>query len=289
MDRLTLSALSVAVLVSVGCVAGAAVSGMTGSFERDLPVTAPVDLTVVSGAGWVQIRPGETGHVHVIGRVHTYGVFWTGLDAEAQLKRLEASPPIEHDGNTVRIGETADRWLLEHVSISYELTVPVDTRVRSHSGSGSLTIEGVGGAVEARTGSGSIRIANAPGPVKASAGSGSIAVQGAGQGLDARAGSGGIQARDVEGAVTAWTGSGAITLEGRPTRDWSVSAGSGSVTVRVPPDAGFDVDAHAGSGGIRISHPVQLVNTARHQLQGRVQGGGPRVQIHTGSGSIQID
>ena len=64
--------------------------------------------------------------------------------------RFETNPPISQTGNSIRITVPQDDWLRRHISISYELVGPRETRLRAHTGSGAL--------VDLRTGSGSVRI-----------------------------------------------------------------------------------------------------------------------------------
>jgi len=96
-----------------------------GSFERTLSVTGEVDLNVTTGSGSITVRPGESGRVYVKAQIRA-----RGGDAEEKVRRLEASPPIEQNGNVIRIGRIEDRELRRNVSISYELVVPATTRLK---------------------------------------------------------------------------------------------------------------------------------------------------------------
>lgn len=267
------------------------IASATGRFERRLTAAdGTVDLDVTTGSGSVDIRRGNGRDVTVVGVVRAHRGFWNGgSSAEERVRRIEANPPVSQAGNSVRIGYFDDASLPRNVSISYEITVPADTTVRSRTGSGSQRIDSLNGRVDVETGSGGIRVGRAGGAVAASTGSGSIEVLGAG-GLTARTGSGSIEASDIVGPVRAQTGSGGVTIGGTPTGDWTVRTGSGSIGLRLPADAGFDVDARTGSGGISANHPIELRGAvSRNHLQGRVRGGGPRIEASAGSGSIRLD
>ena len=71
---------------------------------------------------------------------------------------MESNPPIQQSGNDVRIGHIDDSELRHNISISYEVTVPAETQVRIETGSGSQTVEGVRGPLEANAGSGGLKI-----------------------------------------------------------------------------------------------------------------------------------
>jgi hypothetical protein len=262
----------------------------TGRFDRQMTVDGPVELDVRTGSGSINVRRGGSGQVRVVGEIRANRGFWNSSSAEERVRRIEANPPITQSGNSIRIGDFDDRDMPRNVSISYEIIVPQETSVRSRTGSGSQRIDSVTGRVDTETGSGSIRVGEVTGPVIASTGSGSIAVLGAGGGLSAKTGSGSIDASGIRGSVRANTGSGGVSIEGTPTSDWTVRTGSGSIGLRLPPDAGFEIDVRTGSGSINTNHPIELRGTlSRRHLQGRVRGGGPRIDASAGSGSIRLE
>jgi len=298
-----------------------------GSFERTLKVTGAVDLEVKTGSGSIQVRTGSADTVKVLGKIRARDSRWGGMSAQEKVRQLEANPPIEQDGNVIRIGQIEDRDLRNNVSISYELTVPAATKLRSGTGSGSQTIDGINGPLEASTGSGSLHIANIGDEVRASTGSGGIELSGVKGSLRASTGSGGIRASGIGGAINASTGSGSIELEqtapgdveattgsgsvrlsgvqgavrvrtgsgsiraqGTPTGEWRLHSASGGVTVRLPADAAFELNAHTSSGRVHTTHPVTVVGTlSPRELRGKVRGGGPLLDLSTSSGSIRIE
>jgi hypothetical protein len=268
----------------------AGVASAAGRFERELTSNGPVALDVRTGSGSIDIRRSTGTAVRVVGHIRANRGFWNSTSAEERVRRIEAHPPVSQNGNSIVIGEFEDRDSPRNVSISYEITVPAATSVRSRTGSGSHRIESLDGGVDAEAGSGSIRLGRIGGPVVASTGSGSIEVMGAGGGLTARAGSGSIEASGIVGGVRANTGSGRVNIEGSPTTDWTVRTGSGSIGLRLPDGAGFDLDVRTGSGSIDTRHPVELRGSmSRRHLQGRVRGGGPRIDASAGSGSIRLE
>jgi DUF4097 and DUF4098 domain-containing protein YvlB len=272
---------------SVDLEAGVASAG--GRFERELTTDGAVDLDVRTGSGSIDIRRGSGNEVRIVGNIRAHRGFWNSSSAEERVRRIEANPPVSQNGNSIRVGEFEERDLSRNVSISYEILVPARTSVRSRTGSGGHRIESLDGRVDAETGSGSIRLGRIGGPVVASTGSGSIEVAGAG-GLTARTGSGSIDATGIVGGVRANTGSGGVNIEGSPTTDWTVRTGSGSIGLRLPNDAGFNLDARTGSGSIDTRHPVELRGSiSRRHMQGRVRGGGPRIDASAGSGSIRLE
>ncbi len=269
-----------------------------GYFDRTLNVSGAVDLDVSTGAGSIDIRPGDASLVKVHSRIQARDD-WSNR-GEEKVRYLTANPPIQQNGNTIRIGRIEDFAYRNNVSISYEIVVPTDSQVRSetgsgririegitgrvnagagsgsidiskignevvaHTGSGSIDIDEVAGRVEASTGSGSIRAEHVSGPIKARTGSGTLTLQQTPsersgiRDVEANTGSGSIDASGIDGSLRAGSASGSITASGAPSGDWEVSASSGSVTLHLGADAAFDLHAHAGSGQITVDHPLTI-------------------------------
>jgi DUF4097 and DUF4098 domain-containing protein YvlB len=277
-------------LAGAACEMDVQASSASGSFERTLAVDGPVDLEVSTGSGSIRVAPGGATEVRVVGRMRAYDgvVAWSRLDPAERIKGLIANPPVEQSGNTIRIGDVGDRELRRHVSISYELLVPPQTKLRSRSGSGDLEVAAISGPVDARTGSGTIQIGKIRGQASATTGSGDISVLAA-SGIDARAGSGSVRAENITGPVSVRTGSGDISVDGEPSDAWEIRAGSGDVNIRVKEGSSFDLNARTGSGGIHTDPPILVSGSlSRNHLQGRVGNGGQRVDVMTGSGSITL-
>jgi hypothetical protein len=275
--KITSVGLLVLLVASTGCRLDAQTRA-EGMFDRTLAVGGPVTLEIRTGSGSIDIRRGPAESIRVIGRIRA-GSSWFRSDVEEQVRRLEAAPPIEQDGDTIRVGRTSDSSLFRNISISYEVTVPMDTRVQSHTGSGSQTISDLDGPVDASTGSGRVNLRN------------HINVSQAGEAdVSVATGSGGIDVRGARRALHARAGSGSIELEGRPAGNWDVETGSGGVRIDFSDDSAFELNARTGSGSINMTHPITpLDSRSRTRLRGTVRGGGSRVDLSTGSGSIQID
>jgi DUF4097 and DUF4098 domain-containing protein YvlB len=305
-----------------------ALAAEEGSFDRTLFVTGPVQLDVGTGSGSIEVTAGASGSVEVHGVIRARSGFFSATDAADKVRRIEENPPIEQEGNVIRIGRPVieDESLLEGVSISYHIVVPTETALVSKSGSGSQTLSDLKGPVEATAGSGSLTLGSIGGEVMAHAGSGSIRIDGVGGSLEVKTGSGSIDARAVQGAITASAGSGTIDLEqtgegdvavnsgsggvrvrgirgglrvstssgsiraqGEMVRDWSLEASSGGITLELSPEASFELDASTNSGGIDSERPLTVTGRmSRRTLRGTVGSGGPRLEIETSSGSIVI-
>ena len=299
-----------------------------GKFERTLQVNGSVDLDVTTGSGGIDVRSGGSSIVQIYGNVRanddwknnaeekvrylianppveqTANIIRIGrIDNEAYRNNVSISYEIVVPENTtvrLKSGSGSERIASVHGPVdvttgSGSITMSaIGDDVKAHTGSGSIEIDGVTGRVEVSTGSGSIRAEHISGPIAARTGSGSMTldqVPGGNGDLDVEAstGSGRIAISGVHGSLHASTGSGGITASGFPAGDWKLSASSGSITTRLDAGAAFDLYAHASSGSISVDYPVTVTGSLnKHELRGKVRGGGSLVELHTGSGSIAI-
>jgi hypothetical protein len=303
------TARSFAVLVSLVLAAGLnAAASIQGSFERTFQVSGPADLEVLTRSGDITVRSGPAGNVTVRGKIHI-GDRWFSGDRQAAVSEIEKNPPIRQAGDSIHI----DYLNVRDISIDYEITAPADTKVRTQSGSGDQTIEGLHATLDLESGSGDMRLRDLDGEIHLHTGSGDVeahevsssftAETGSGDiRLDARGsgdvhvhtGSGNVELRGVNGGLQAETGSGDVTVAGVQTGTWEIRAHSGNVEIELPSNAAFDLDASTGSGEVVVGRPVTMivqgrVREARHSVNGKVAGGGPRLTIHTGSGDVRIN
>jgi DUF4097 and DUF4098 domain-containing protein YvlB len=307
MRRVFLNSLVViaCVLLATGL---AAASSEQGHFEKTLQVSGAADLDVMTRSGDVTVRNGPAGTISIIGRIHV-GNRWFGGGREADVEGIEKNPPISQSGNTVRI----DYVNYRDISVDYEITAPPDTKLRTKTGSGNVTVEGMRAGLDAETGSGDVRLRDLAGDLRIHTGSGNIEAKGAAGPFEARAGSGDIRIEEtskgdvrvdtgsgnvevsgIDGGLRASTGSGDVRVDGKPTSNWSVKTGSGNADLRLASEAAFDVDLSTSSGSIVVGQPVTTtiqgrVEDAHKTIRGKVRGGGPEIAVHTGSGDIRID
>jgi hypothetical protein len=282
-------------------------ASVIGTFDRSFEVSGPVDLEVLTRSGDITVRSGSPGSVSVHGKIHS-GNSWFLGDRKTDVQALQGNPPIRQNGNSIRI----DYVNLRNLSVDYEITVPEDTTVRAHTGSGDQTVEGVRGNVDLESGAGDLRLARLTGDlhfhtgsgnvrgsrisggVRGKAASGDLEIEEIGSGdIDIRTGSGNITVHGISGGFRAEAGSGDIRGEGTPKNMWSIRTGSGNVTLRVPSDLAFDVDVSTSSGSVTMGHPVTTtvqgrIQESRKSIVGRVRGGGPTISVHTGSGDIHV-
>ncbi|MGB7554179.1 MAG: DUF4097 family beta strand repeat-containing protein [Candidatus Korobacteraceae bacterium] len=277
-----------------------------GHFDRTLTVSGTASLDITTGSGDITVKAGGSDKVVVHGTVRASNDWFSS--GESAIHTVDSNPPIQQNGNSIRIGYNLPEDVRRHVSISYEITVPADTAVQAHSGSGSLSVEGVraevqaetgsgeirvrdvGGHSHVQTGSGSIRAENVAAPFYAHTGSGDIEAELTGSGdVDVQTGSGGAHVRGVKGSLRAHSGSGDLSADGSVGGPWNLHTGSGSIRLAVGTGSGFNLDVHTSSGSVHSDLPITVQGSmGNHELKGTVRGGGPDVEVSTGSGDVDI-
>ena len=256
-------------------------------FERRLSVSASPDIFVSTGSGSVQINPGSDSEIHI--KAHVHAGWNAGGETDAHITRIVQNPPITQSGNTIHIGDVnhEDRKLYNNITIDYEITAPRASALNLRSGSGDVSVNELGRFLKADSGSGSIRAHGIAGPAEMHTGSGDIELQQKAAGeVKTSTGSGSIRLNGINGAVTARTGSGDIEVNGNIVAASRLQSGSGSIRAHVTRETHLEVDAATGSGSIRIPGSS---SSDRHHVSAPINGGGPVLEIHTGSGDIEVN
>src|ERR1700686_1224492 len=140
-----------------------------GTFDRSFQVSGPVDLEVLTKSGDITVRNGAAGAVSIHARIHS-GNSWFGGDHKTEVQELQKNPPIKQNGNSIRV----DYVNMNNISVDYEITVPVETAVRAHTGSGDQVVEGIKGNIDLQSGSGDLKLARLTGEMRFQTGSGNV-------------------------------------------------------------------------------------------------------------------
>jgi DUF4097 and DUF4098 domain-containing protein YvlB len=213
-------------------------------------------------------------------------------DIRSRIQQIVNQPPVAQDGNAVHVGEVNDRSLFNNITIDYEISAPANAALNLHSGSGDIDIDQVGRFLSASSGSGNVRAHQVHGPADLGSGSGDIELEDTASGdVKAHTGSGNIRIHAFDGSLNAKTGSGDIEGEGNLHGSSVLTSGSGNIRLHLAPANHFDFEATTGSGDIRLHYPgaPQQDEHNRHHLTAAINGGGSPLELHTGSGDIEVD
>ena len=161
---------------------------------------------------------------------------------------------------------------------------------------GHIQLGNVGGPAELETAGGHIGVGNVNGNLNARTAGGHIASGRVKGNVYAKTAGGHIEIASVTGSVVAETSGGGVEVAfaGQPANDSRLETSGGSVRVDLPENIKLDVDAEANGGRIETDFPLTTDNDdTRHSWKassahGKLNGGGPKLDVRTSSGSIHL-
>jgi DUF4097 and DUF4098 domain-containing protein YvlB len=276
-------------------------------FSGEFNITVPREMTLVK----LETEGGNVEATGVAGRVEAE----TG-GGGVRLDDIGGGANAETGGGSIDIGTVSGDLGLHTGGGGIEVhhangKVVAETgggSVVIHSGAQGATIETGGGSIEVRqcngkvkvsTGGGSIDLSDIGGPAEIETGGGTIKLTSAKGHVHAETGGGGIELFGVPSAQ-AETGAGAITVKlmntGGEHHDSDLETGAGDITVFLASDVAVNVRASVDMGSghhitsefpdIRISSEGDKWGPKTLTAEGKLNGGGPTVKVHTESGDI---
>lgn len=225
----------------------------------------------------------------------------------------------ETGGDAIEVGSVAGDANLQ--TGGGNITVgSVKGKVVASTGAGSIRIDSCGQGATVETGGSNVQIRQCAGGVKVSTGGGNVDLSDIAGPVDIETGGGRIHLNGAKGHVLAQTGSGMIELYGVPSaraetgaggitlklvnpgadrHDSDIETGTGDITVYIAPDVAINIratvdmgnghritsdfpDIHVSSEGDRWGGPKTLT------ADGKLNGGGPTLKVHTSTGDICI-
>jgi DUF4097 and DUF4098 domain-containing protein YvlB len=194
----------------------------------------------------------------------------------------------------------------------FEVSVPTGTRVSATTWSGSVSVRGVHGDVEAHAQSGDVDVKDAGNLLEVESLSGDVTIAGVKGETKVNTISGGIELSAARGDVTTETVSGDVelrdviakqirvhTTSGEVSFDGAIVDGgryefnthSGTVTLGLPADVGAELSVSTFSGGIESDFPITLKAggaTQAKRLNFTLGHGTARLVVETFSGDITL-
>ena len=159
------------------------------------------------------------------------------------------------------------------VSITYEIQCPsaVDVNLTA---SGKIEINGVDGAVDARTTNGRIKLHGGAGRIHTVTSNGKIEAS--------------VKRLTDEGKFV--TRNGSVDVEIRQgVAPVSVRTSNGSINLKLPGTFSGQLDAKTITGRVRSDFPIPFTDKSKKQLSGKIgEGGSANVKLRTANGSINL-
>jgi hypothetical protein len=99
-----------------------------------------------------------------------------------------------------------------------------------------------------------------------------------------------VTVNGMTGKLSAETTNGAVVAEmAAVTAKIEASTTNGSVTLTLPADAKGDLTASVTNGGISVTGlKLETTEQSRRRIEGRLNGGGPSIDVHTTNGAVRI-
>ena len=166
-----------------------------------------------------------------------------------------------------------------------ETVSPGDVRIQTRMQRGSSLFTGGNSQVEY-----TVRVP-AGADVKFSTVNGGIEVSGLKGQMTLETTNGGIKALNVSGTVEASTTNGGVDVDLAQMADGGVKLGctNGGIRLRLPNGVKATISARIVNGGIDTSGlQLDASENSRRRLEGRINGGGPRIDIEGVNGGIRI-
>jgi hypothetical protein len=161
-------------------------------------------------------------------------------------------------------------------SVEISIHMPKQGQVKLHTGDGSIHVSNLKGNMELDSGDGNLEVEGADGALHARTGDGHIRADGRFDGLEIKTGDGRVDTRAETGSTLGETG-------------WEVDTGDGNITLEIPSNLKADVELQSGDGHINLEIPLTVEGRLKdNHLQGKLNGGGPPLRVHTGDGSIAL-
>jgi DUF4097 and DUF4098 domain-containing protein YvlB len=265
---------------------GAAGSASAAEKKLDRTFTVPPGGTLVvdADAASVRVTGADTNQVTVHMR-------YRASDEELARTQLDA---VQKDGGvtvTMRREQKSKwfSWGSWNSDGSIEVTVPRHYAINARTGGGSVDLRDTIGTAKLHTSGGDVTAKNLDGAVELQTSGGRILADKIRGDVDANTSGGDVQLLNIDGRIQGHTSGGSVrvSLVGS-NREITASTSGGDVEVKVPPGITADIEASTSGGDISSDLPIAARVQKEGRLEGTLNGGGPRIDVHTSGGSISL-
>jgi hypothetical protein len=244
-----------AVIILTGC--DIVVGGLAGrevakdEWKRSYTLAPDGQLEIVNTNGSIDVQAADQPQVQV--RAERSAGASSPEAAKDLLNQIEIRE--EASPTRIRIETRTPSMFGGHTKVSYFVTVPRGATLRLTNTNGQISVVGTTARVWAETTNG------------------------------------GVTTRQVTGAVEASTTNGGLKIEvdGVAPEGIRLQATNGGITLRLPGSAKADIQAQTVNGGISTTDlSIETSEKSRRRLEGRLNGGGPKIDIETTNGGVRI-
>jgi hypothetical protein len=243
-------------LVLGGCDMGMAhlAGRATDEWTHTYPLKAGGEVQIVNTNGKIDVEP--TDGAEVVVRAERIARAATDDGARELLPRINIKEEVSPDRVLIQTGRIDGFLIGAGFEVRYHVRAPKSAVVNVVNTNGQIALTDLSGKVMARTTNG------------------------------------GVIGKGLSGAVEARTTNGGVNLDFASVGKDPISAKTtnGGVAISLPDNARADVSATWTNGGIQVSPDLKLevVEKSRRRLEGRMNGGGATIELHTTNGGIRV-
>ena len=226
----------------------------TDEWTHTYPLTAGGEIRIVNTNGKVDVEGVDGSTVEVRAERIARGA--TDSAARELLPRIVIKEDIKPDRVTLETERMNGIMIGAGFEVRYHVRAPKNAKVSVTNTNGQVVVNAVAGKVVAHTTNGAVKGTNLTGGVDGQSTNGSVSID------------------------MASVGSEPISLE----------TTNGSVTLMLPEKAKATVSASVTNGGISVGSldNFDVTEKSRRHLEGRMNGGGTSVGLHTTNGGIRL-
>ena len=224
-------------------------------WRKSFPLDAGGRVEIVNINGKIEVEPSGGNTVEVVAWKTARGATAeSAREALGRIEILESASPSAVRLET-RLPRAGGFFSVGGGEVAYTVKVPASAVGRFNTTNGGIDITGLQGQVVAETTNGGIRGREVGGPIDASTTNGGVDVE---------------VTRVAEGGV-------------------KLECTNGGIKLRLPADARATVSASITNGGINTDGlSLDVTQSSRRHLEGRLNGGGPAVRLEGTNGGIRI-
>jgi hypothetical protein len=220
-------------------------------WTRTYAIAASGDLEIVNANGRIDVTGADGTQVEVVAERAARAM--TDEDAQKVLAQVQIVEAVTAD--RVRLETKAPTGEGRRVDVKFHIKVPASVNVWLRNSNGTVEVVALKGAVKAEVDNGSVIGRQLAGAIEANTTNGSVRLE-----IDGVA-AGGIRAETVNGTVE-------LTLPSSAKADLQATCVNGRVAM----------------AGLKIDGP----ETTRRRVEGRLNGGGPKIVLETTNGRVQL-
>jgi hypothetical protein len=273
-------------------------------WTKNYTISGRANVRIDTNDGSVRVTTSDSKTVNF--RVEYEGY---DLDKNLHIESNQSGDTVELTARTT--GHWGFSWGGRGRRLHIEVQMPRQADLDAHTGDGSVEASSIEGNIKVYTGDGSVRANTLSGTIDLHTNDGSINADTLKGNLRLHSGDGSIEARDLDGTLDADSGDGHIHIAGRfdglnlktgdgsvdarvqpgskMSSSWNIHTGDGSVDLALPGDLPANIDASTGDGHISSNLSLMVEGTfSNSRIQGKMNGGGQSLTIHTGDGSIRL-